>query len=105
MFDSEIFIKLGLSGYLLPAWTVIVYVVLSSVLVLMRRIPLYLLTTHVFTVYWGFVLYWGEYLSGVSSFVTAFAVYTFCSLAILSLAIASYFRGNPYDSSFAESES
>ncbi|MFQ5918097.1 MAG: hypothetical protein ACE5I0_09850, partial [Candidatus Binatia bacterium] len=90
MIDSEILTKLGLSGYLLPAWTVIVYVILSSVLVLIRRIPLYLLTTHVFTVYWGFVLYWGDYLSGVNSYMTAFAVYTFCSLAIASLAIASY---------------
>jgi hypothetical protein len=52
MIESEGFNTLGLSVYMIPAWTVILYVMISSILVLMRRIPLYLLTTHLFTVYW-----------------------------------------------------
>jgi hypothetical protein len=102
MFDTEYLITLGLTGYLVPSWTVILYVTLTSILVLMRRIPLYLLTTHVFTVYWGFILYWGEYLSGASSYTTAFAIYTFSSLAVASLAISSYFQGSSYEFSASE---
>ncbi len=103
MIDGEAFITQGMSGNMVPVWTVILYVTLSSILVLMRRISLYLLTTHLFTVYWGFVLYWGGFLSGMESHTTAFAVYTFCGLAIACLAIIASFRGTSYDFSVAES--
>ena len=104
MTDSETFMTLGMSGNMVLVWTVIFYVTLSSILALMRRISLYLLTTHVFTVYWGFVLYWGGFLSGVEAHTTAFAIYTFCGLAIACLAIIASFRGTSYDFSVAESD-
>ncbi len=104
MTDSETYMALGMSGSMVPVWTVILYVTLSSILVLMRRISLYLLTTHVFTLYWGFVLYWGGLLSGMQSHTTAFAVYTFCGLAIACLAIIASFRDTSYDFSVAESD-
>ena len=104
MTDSETFMTLGMSGNMVLVWTVIFYVTLSSILALMRRISLYLLTTHVFTVYWGFVLYWGGFLSGMESYKTAFAFYTFCGLAIACLAIIASFRGTSYNFSVAESD-
>jgi len=104
MTDREIIMTLGMPGNMVPAWTVILYVTLSSVLVLMRRIPLYLLTTHLFTVYWGFILYWGGLLSGVQSHTTAFTIYTFCGLAIVCLAIIASFRGTSYAFSVAKSD-
>ncbi len=103
MTDSETFMTLGMSGNMVPVWTVILYVTLSSILVLMRRISLYLLTTHAFTVYWGFVLYWGGFLSGAEAPMTAFALYMFCGLAIACLAIIASFRGTSPDFSVAES--
>ncbi len=104
MTDSETYMALGMSGSMVPVWTVILYVTLSSILLLMRRISLYLLTTHVFTVYWGFVLYWGGLLSGMQSPTAAFALYTFGGLAIACLAIIASFRGTSYDFSVAESD-
>ena len=104
MTDSETFMTLGMSGNMVLVWTVIFYVTLSSILALMRRISLYLLTTHVFTVYWGFVLYWGGFLSGVEAHTIAFAFYTFCGLAIACLAIIASFRGTSYNFSVAESD-
>ncbi len=104
MANSETLMTLGMSGNMVPVWTVILYITISSILVLMRRISLYLVTTHVFTVYWGFVLYWGGFLSGMESHTTAFAVYTFCGLAIACLAIIASFRGTSYDFSVAESD-
>ncbi len=104
MTDTETVMTLGMSGNMVPVWTIILYVTLSSVLVLMRRIFLYLLTTLLFTVYWGFVLYWGGFLSGVEAHTTAFAIYTFCGLAIACLAISASFRGTSYNFSDAESD-
>ncbi len=94
MIDHEMLITLGQSGKLLDAWSVILYVILSSIFVLMSRISLYLLTTFVFTVYWGFVLYWAYHITGVSFYMTPLAVYTFCSLAIVCLVITSLRRGS-----------
>ena len=104
MTDSETYMALGMSGSMVPVWTVIFYVTITSIFVLMHRISLYLLTTHVFTVYWGFVLYWGGFLSGVEAHTTAFAFYTFCGLAIACLAIIASFRGTSYNFSVAESD-
>ncbi len=104
MANSETFRTLEMSGTMAPVWTVIFYVTLSSVFVLLRRIFLYLLTTFLFTVYWGFVLYWGGSLSGVEAHTIAFAFYTFCGLAIACLAIIASFRGTSYNFSVAESD-
>ncbi len=104
MTDNEAIMTLGLSSSMVPVWTVILYVTLSSILVLMRRIFLYLLTTFLFTVYWGFVLYWGGFLSGVEAHTTAFAFYTFCGFAIACLAIIASFRGTSYGFFVAESD-
>ena len=101
MDGNETIIKLGLFANVVPAWSVILYVILSSIFVLMRQISLYLLTTQVFTVSWGFAFYWERLLSGASSFTTAFPVYMFCGLAIVNLAIVAYFAVNSYDFSVA----
>ena len=101
MDGNETIITLGLSVNVVPAWSVILYLILSSVFVLMRQIPLYLLTTQVFTVSWGFAIYWERLLSGASSFTTAFPVYMFCGLAIVNLAVVAYSAMNSYDFSVA----
>jgi len=101
MDGNETIFTLGLSVNVVPAWSVILYLILSSVFVLMRQIPLYLLTTQVFTVSWSFALYWERLLSGASSFTTAFPVYMFCGLAIVNLAIVAYSAMNSYDFSVA----
>ncbi len=94
MIDSEMLSTLGQSGNPLFPWSVILYVLISSIFVLIGRIPLYLLTTFVFTVFWGFVLYWTVYITGVSFYMTPLSVYTFCSLAIVSLVIISFRRSS-----------
>ncbi len=101
MDGNETIITLGLFANVVPAWSVILYVILSSIFVVMRQISLYLLTTQVFTVSWGFALYWERLLSGASSFTTAFPVYMFCGLAIVNLAFVAYSAVNSYDFSVA----
>lgn len=101
MTGDETIISLGLSANVIPAWSVILYVILSCVFVLMCQIPLYLLTTQVFTVSWGFALYWERLLSGASSSTTAIPVYMFCGLAIVNLAFVAYSVVKSHDFSVA----
>ncbi len=90
MVDLETLLDLRLTSLLLPAWPVMLYVALVSVFVLMRRIRLCLLTTYLFTFYWGISLHWGAFLS-TGTYLTAFIVYTICGVAVAGLAIAASF--------------
>ncbi len=49
MISPEILFNFGLAGEVLPAWTVIAYVILGSIFVLLRRVMLYLIVTHLFS--------------------------------------------------------
>ena len=105
MIDSETLVSQGMFGFLLPGWSVILFLILSSICVLMRRIHFYILTTFIFTVYWGFILYWGEHLSGISYYTpVAFAIYTFSGLAIIILIIIASFKGRFYHSFDSKSD-
>ena len=93
MVDMETLLDLGLAGVVLPAWPVMLYVVLMSLFVLMHRIRLCLLTSYLFTFYWGFSLHWAEFISGDTGFTAAFIIYSFAGLAIAGLVIAASFSG------------
>ena len=72
MGESETILALSLPSSVLPAWPVMLYVLLVSLFMLMRRTELCLLTTFLFTFYWGFSLHWGTFLSS-STYMIAFA--------------------------------
>ena len=95
MIDLETLLDLGLAGIVLPAWPVMLYVVLMSLFALMHRIRLCLLTSYLFTFYWGFSLHWSEFLSEGKGFTIAFIIYSFGGLAIAGLVIAASFSGPP----------
>ncbi len=93
MIDFETMSDLGLTSLLLPAWPVMLYVVLMSLFVLMHRIRLCLLTSYLFTFYWGFSLHWSDFFIAGSGFTLAFIVYSVAGLAIAALFIAASFSG------------
>ena len=86
MVEVETLEALGLTGLVLPAWPVMLYALLVSLFVLIRRIQLCLLTTFLFTFYWGFYLNWGPSIANGTNLVT-FAGYVICGLAIIALII------------------
>ena len=90
MVDLEILLAAGLTNLVLPAWPVMLYVVLMSLFVLMHRLLLCLLTTYLFTFYWGFLLYWTEFIS-TSTYLAAFVMYIVSGLLIAGLTIAASF--------------
>jgi hypothetical protein len=77
---------LGLKGLVLPAWPVMLYAVLVSLFVLIRWIRVCLLTTFLFTFYWGFYINWGPAIANGTDWV-AFTGYVICGLAIIALTI------------------
>jgi len=93
MVDFETLLDLGLTSLLLPAWPVMLYVVLMSLLVLMHRIRLCLLTSYLFTFYWGFSLHWSDFFIAGEGFTVAFIVYSVAGLTIVVLFIAASFSG------------
>ncbi|MFQ5917681.1 MAG: hypothetical protein ACE5I0_07720, partial [Candidatus Binatia bacterium] len=47
----------------IPAWQMAFFIITLSLFLLMRRIKLCLITTFLFTFYWGFFLYWGDIIA------------------------------------------
>lgn len=101
MVDFETLLDLGLTSLLLPAWPVMFYVIVMSLFVLMHRIRLCLLTSYLFTFYWGFSLHWSDFFITGKGFTVAFIVYSVAGLAIVALFIAASFSGtsSPKDTS------
>ena len=47
----------------IPAWQMAFFIVLISIFMLVQRIKLCLMTTFLFTFYWGFFLYFGDVIA------------------------------------------
>ena len=91
MGEIDTLLALCLTSSVLPAWLVMLYVLLVSLLVLMRRTALCLVATYLFTFYWGFLLHSDTFVSN-GVYTLAFVGYTISGLAIPGLiALAGYF--------------
>ncbi len=91
MGGTETLLVLYLTSSVLPAWAVMLYVLLVSLLVLMRHNALCLVATYLFVFYWGFLLYSATFVSN-DVYLLAFIGYTISGLAIPGLiAMAGYF--------------
>ena len=52
----------------IPAWQMVIYISLISIFMLARDFKLSLITTYLFTLYWGFFLYFGDFIGSLSTF-------------------------------------
>ena len=60
----------------IPAWQMTLYVSFISIFMLARDYKMSLITTYLFTLYWGFFLYFGDFVGSVTSFApTIFIVF------------------------------
>lgn len=88
MFFSQLaFIKLAI-----PAWQMAFYIIIISVFMLAERYKLCLITTYLFTLYWGFFLYWGDVMASFGSFPTIAAFYLLCGMLHVTLTLIAFFR-------------
>lgn len=82
---------LGEVGLVIPAWQMGLFVVLTSLFMLLGRIQLSLIVIYLFVLYWGFILYWPNFVAAAGGNPLALALYIFCGLAIAFLAALAFF--------------
>ena len=84
--------SLGAVSLTIPAWQMAVFVGIMSVFLLLGRLQLCLLTTYVFVLYWGFVLYAPSFIGAAGGDTAALVVYLLCGLAVTVLTIVAFFK-------------
>jgi hypothetical protein len=82
---------LGEVGLVIPAWQMVLFVGLISLSMLLGRIQLSLIVTYLFVLYWGFILYWPNFVAAAGGNPTALALYIFFGLTIAFLAVLAFF--------------
>lgn len=86
MFDAETLLGLGIRNHVISIWPVFVYVLLMMPFLLGHRVTLCLLITFLFTYYWAFLFYWGDYIATTDS-MAPFFLYLVCGLAVVALSV------------------
>jgi hypothetical protein len=81
-----------LTELVIPAWQMALFIVTISLFMLIQRIKLTLITTFLFTFYWGFFLYWGDVLSSFGEFPFVAAVYLVSGVLYLVLTLVAFYR-------------
>ncbi len=77
----------------IPAWQMILYIVIISFCLLNTSYKTGLIITYSFSLYWGFVLYWGDVVGSFSRYPGAVTLYIASGLLLVILMIISCLRG------------
>ena len=93
MSDAEILYQIAVMNLSIPVWQVAIYVGVTTISMLLGRIKLCLITTYLFTLYWGFFLYWGEVMSSLSSFPYMGTLYIVCGMLHIALTVVAFLKG------------
>ena len=83
---------LGEVSLVIPAWQVGFFVALVALFTLMGRPQVGLIVTYLFVLYWGFILYWLDFVAAAEGNPLALTLYILCGLAIAFLAVLAFFH-------------
>lgn len=64
----------------IPAWQVGFYIFLTSIFMLKHDRKVCLITTYLFTLYWGFYLYGNEFVRAANGSPTVLSLYILCGI-------------------------
>jgi hypothetical protein len=81
---------LGEVNLVIPASQMSLFVGLVALSMLLGRTQLGLIVTYIFVLYWGFILYWPDFIAATGGNPMALAIYIFCGLAIAFLAVIAF---------------
>ncbi len=93
MNGTDFFSEIALINYTIPAWQMILYIIIISFCMLMsqqRKLPL--MTTYLFTFYWGFNLYWGQTLASAGEVPASAKLYLLFGIAHVVLTLVAFFQ-------------
>lgn len=99
MDETWILAHLGPADVVILAWQMGLFVITLSIFVLMKRTQLSLITTYLFTLYWGFYLYWGNYIASAGASTIPVLVYAFFGILQAALTAFAFYQDRPKASS------
>ncbi len=74
----------------IPAWQMVIYISIISIFMLARDFKLSLITTYLFTLYWGFFLYFGDIIGGLSTLPSI--LFAFFGLIHVTLTLIAFWQ-------------
>ncbi|MFQ5683379.1 MAG: hypothetical protein ACE5HC_08925 [Candidatus Binatia bacterium] len=86
-FSQMLFIR-----YAIPGWQMGLYILIISFCMLTYRHKLSLMATYLFTLYWGFNLYWGQFIAVLGHVPTAGTLYLLFGLVHVVLTLVAFFQ-------------
>ena len=95
MDETWILAHLGPADVVILAWQMGLFVITLSILVLTKRTQLSLITTYLFTLYWGFYFYWGNYIASAGASTIPVLVYAFFGILQAALTAFAFYQESP----------
>ena len=77
---------------LILGWQVALFLVTIGIFLSLARTKLTLITTYLFTLFWGFYFYWGTYIASGDAALIPLAVYVFCGVLHVVLTAVSFYQ-------------
>lgn len=71
---------------LILGWQVALFFITLAILLFLGRTKLSLITTYLFTLFWGFYFYWGSYIASNASLLPL-AIYVACGMLHVGLTV------------------
>ncbi len=89
---TAIFSELSPMEQMMLGWQIGLFLITISILVILGRKRLSLITTYLFTLFWGFYFYWGTYLTSSTASLFPLALYAFCGVLHVVLTAISFYQ-------------
>ncbi len=76
----------------IPAWHIALYIAISAIFMLVQQRRLCLITTYLFTFYWGFYIYADEFVMVASDSTLALSSYIICGMLLIVLSLVAFLQ-------------
>ncbi len=76
----------------IPAWQIGIYIGLNSVFMLVGERKLCLVTTYLFTFYWGFYVYGNEFMIVAGGSTVALSLYIVGGILLVTFSLYAFFQ-------------
>ncbi len=91
--EPDLIAQFYLYTLVIPAWQMVFYVIIISFCLLSTNYKVGLIITYSFSLFWGFVLYWGDVVGSFSRYPGAVTLYIASGLLLVILMIVACLRG------------
>lgn len=90
--DPELISQLPLFVLVIPAWQMVMYILLTIICMLYQRYRLSLIITYCFSLYWVFFLYYGDVIGSFNLYPGAVTLYLGSGILLIILILIAAFR-------------